>query len=71
MPFTKQDLLTFGLGLGAALSVTVGEALINLEQQITIDWETWGYSLGVGMLASTGRYLATRVPELVNAIKDI
>lgn len=65
MQFSKQDFLTFGLGLGAALVVTLGEALVRLESEPVDDYEKWAASLLTGFLSATGRYLVTRVPELI------
>ncbi|KKL81398.1 hypothetical protein LCGC14_1995150 [marine sediment metagenome] len=65
MRFTKQDALTFGLGLLAALVIVLGEALIALEEQVVIDLEIWARDLLVGLGAGLGRYLVTRVPEFL------
>jgi len=66
--FTKQDALTFGLGLVAALLVVLGEALIRLEEDVVIDLSVWGRDLLVGVLGAMGRYLITRVPELFTKV---
>jgi hypothetical protein len=58
MTFTKSDGLTFLIGLGAALAVTLGEALIRFEDG-GIDLETWAVALLTGLLAAAGRYLVT------------
>jgi len=63
--FTKQDALTFGLGLGAALIIVLGEALIRLEESIVIDLSVWARDLLVGFAGAVGRYLVTRVPEML------
>ena len=68
MEFTKQDALTFGLGLGAALFIVLGEALITFEEEVITDLSIWGRDLLVGFLAATGRYLITRIPELLNKV---
>ena len=65
MRFTKQDALTFGMGLLAALLIVLGEALISLEEEVIIDLEVWVRDLLVGLAGSTGRYLVTRIPELL------
>lgn len=65
MRFTKQDALTFGLGLGAALLIVLGEALISLEESIVVDLSTWMRSLLIGFAGALGRYLVTRIPELL------
>ena len=67
MRFTKQDALTFGLGLGAALLIVLGEALIRLEESVVIDLSVWGRDLLVGLAGAMGRYLVTRIPELFAA----
>ena len=68
MEFTKQDALTFGLGLGAALLIVLGEALVTFEEEVVTDLSIWGRDLLVGSLAATGWYLITRVPELLTKV---
>lgn len=58
MTFTKQDGLTFLIGLAAALAVTLGEALIRFEDG-GIDLETWATALLTGLIAASGRYVVT------------
>ncbi len=65
MRFTKQDALTFGLGLIAALLIVLGEALISLDEEIVIDLSVWVRDLFVGLAGALGRYLVTRVPEML------
>lgn len=65
MRFTKQDALTFGMGLVAALIIVLGEALISLEEEVIIDLEVWVRDLLVGLAGAIGRYLVTRIPELL------
>jgi len=69
--FTKQDALTFGLGLGAALLIVLGEALVSLEEDVVIDLSVWGRDLLVGLTAALGRYLITRVPEMLAKAKSV
>ncbi|KKN26261.1 hypothetical protein LCGC14_0876360 [marine sediment metagenome] len=69
MRFTKQDALTFGLGLGAALVIVLGEALIRLEESVVIDLSVWARDLLVGLLGAIGRYLVTRIPELLVKVR--
>lgn len=63
MVFTWQDALTFLIGLVAALAVTLGEALIALDEIPVSEWDTWAIATLAGLLAATGRYLTTRIPE--------
>ena len=65
MRFTKQDALTFGMGLVAALIIVLGEALISLEEDVIIDLEVWVRDLLVGLAGAMGRYLVTRIPEFL------
>ena len=65
MRFTKQDALTFGIGLLAALIMVLGEALVDLEGDVAIDLSVWARNLLVGLAAACGRYLVTRVPEFL------
>lgn len=65
MRFTKQDALTFGMGLAAALIIVLGEALISLEESVIVDWAVWSRGLLVGLAGAMGRYLVTRVPEML------
>lgn len=67
MTFTWQDALTFLIGLVAALAVTLGEALISLEDLPVSEWDTWAIATVSGLLAAAGRYLATRIPEWMAA----
>jgi len=65
MRFTKQDALTFGLGLGAAVLIVLGEVLIRLEESVVIDLSVWARDLLVGLAGAMGRYLVTRIPEFL------
>ena len=69
MRFTKQDALTFGLGLGAAVLIVLGEALIRLEESVVIDLLVWARDLLVGLAGAIGRYLVTRIPELLVKVR--
>lgn len=57
MRFTRSDLETFAIGLGVALAVTLGEALIAADS--VADAATWARNLGIGLTTSAGRYLLT------------
>lgn len=61
--FTKQDLATFLVGLGAALAVTLGESLVLLETTPMEDIGLWARNLGVGFAAAAGRYLLTEMTQ--------
>lgn len=65
MRFDRQDALTFAIGAGAAVAIQLGEALATLDSEPVSDWEEWGVKFGLGLLAALGRYLATRLPELL------
>ena len=56
--FTKQDALTFLIGLGAGVLFEVGDALIASDQLFnnTTDWVK---TLGAGTAAAAGRWIAT------------
>ncbi|KKM14362.1 hypothetical protein LCGC14_1706870 [marine sediment metagenome] len=69
MRFTKQDALTFGLGLGAAVLIVLGEVLIRLEESVVIDLSVWARDLLVGLAGAIGRYLVTRIPELLVKVR--
>ena len=63
MTFTKSDLLTFGIGLGVAIAIALGEALIRLDSDPAQDVSIWARNLLTGLGAAAGRYVATRLPE--------
>lgn len=55
-----RDLGTFLVGLGAAVAVTVGLELVQLEALRKVpDWYFWLNNLLVGVLGAAGRYLLT------------
>lgn len=62
MTVTRQDLVTFALGLGAAVLVAVGEALVESEG-LFADPEAWLRAAAAGVLAAAGRYLVTELTE--------
>ena len=66
MVFTRQDIITFALGAVAAVGITLGEMLVQLDGEPVTDWNEWGLKLGSGLGVSLGRYLVTRVPELLS-----
>lgn len=58
--FTKQDLLTFVLGLAGAILGTVAMELIKLEGLRRVpDWQLFLNNLLLAMLPCIGRYLVT------------
>jgi hypothetical protein len=63
MTFSKQDAVTFVIGLVVALVFTVGEALANAEAIRDVGIETWGINLAVALSVSAGRYLTTKIVE--------
>lgn len=59
-----RDLGTFLVGLGAAVAVTVGLELVQLEGARRVpDWYIWLSNLLVGVLSATGRYLLTYLAQ--------
>ena len=62
MTFTKQDGLTFLIGLVASLVMVVGEALVRSEELLD-DPEKWAIGLGAGLLAAAGRYIVTELTQ--------
>lgn len=63
MTLTKQDLVTFAIGLGAAVLLQIGVALAQLDASHMQDWGAWGSGFGVGILSAAGRYLVTELTE--------
>ncbi|HEX9841548.1 MAG TPA: hypothetical protein VGC20_02315 [bacterium] len=71
MTFTKQDALTFVLGLGAAVLFELGLQLLALsgllqgylDGGMEIDWTRFGVGVAIAELTAVGRYLTTRIPE--------
>ena len=61
MTFTRQDLVTFLIGLTVALGVTVGQALVTLEPDVSLG--EWARNLLIGLGTSTGRYLLTELAQ--------
>ena len=62
MSFTRQDAVTFGVGLAAALLVTLGEALVR-SGELAEDPGKWAVGLGTGLAAAAGRYLVTELTQ--------
>jgi hypothetical protein len=59
-----RDLGTFLVGLGAAVAVTVGLELVQLEGARKVpDWYTWLISLLTAALSASGRYLLTYLAQ--------
>lgn len=65
MQFSKQDVVTFALGLLVAVAVVLGEAALKLEADPTADLGLWARNLLAAVLVSTCRYLVTRLPDLL------
>lgn len=63
MQFSRQDAVTFLIGLGAALAIQLGAALVALDGEPVSDWGTWGIALGTGLLSAAGRYLVTELSQ--------
>lgn len=63
MTFTRQDALTFLIGLGAGALVVVGQALLELDSDTTTDLGIWARNLLTGLAAATGRYLVTELAQ--------
>lgn len=68
MKFTRQDLLTFLLGLAAAVAVPLGHALITFDADTLDELKLWGAALASGLLAAAGRYIATWVPQVFSKL---
>lgn len=62
MDFTKQDAITFGIGLGVALVFQTGVALASAGDQVS-DVGAWALSLGTGLVTAAGRYIVTYFTE--------
>lgn len=67
MTFTKQDALTFFVGAGIAVALSVAEVLVGLDGQdfSNVEWAGVLGNIAIGSLAALGRYLATRLPEVL------
>lgn len=63
LTFSKQDLVTFLVGLAAACAITFGEALVMLETTPIEDLGLWARNLGVGLAGAAGRYLVTELTQ--------
>ena len=61
MTFTRQDLVTFLIGMLVALGVTEGEALVTLEPDVALG--VWARNLLIGLGTSCGRYLLTELAQ--------
>jgi hypothetical protein len=55
---TKQDALTFAIGLAAGVSFEVADALLASDQ-LFANTTDWVKTLGAGVAAATGRWIAT------------
>ena len=70
MTVSKQDAITLLLGLGAAVAYEVGLRLYQLDPDQSVDWSHLGAGLLIGTLSAVGRYLVTRVPEMLRGRRD-
>lgn len=61
--FTQQDAITFAVGLGAAVAIQVGTALVQLDGGQVKDFGQWALALGTGALAAAGRYIVTELTQ--------
>jgi hypothetical protein len=62
MNWSKQDSYTFLIGLGAAVLMVIGEALVR-SQELADDPAKWGLGLATGVMAAAGRYLVTELTQ--------
>lgn len=69
MTFNRSDLTTFLIGAGVAVSVSIAEVAVGLDGQDfgAIDWGNVGGNMAVGMVTALGRYVLTRLPEIIAA----
>ena len=67
MTFTRSDLTTFLIGAAVAVVISVAEIAVGLEGQdfAAIDWGGVGGNMAIGVVTALGRYLLTRLPEIV------
>ena len=57
------DLATFAIGLGAALAIQLGTALVQLDGGQVTDWGQWSLALGTGLAGAAGRYIVTELTQ--------
>lgn len=62
MTFTKQDAVTFLIGLGVAVFMVVGQSLAASDN-IAEDPVKWLISLGTAVLTAAGRYIVTELTQ--------
>lgn len=62
MTFSRQDFITFGIGLGVALAFAVGEAFLS-SADAAEDPVRWLVKLLIGLGVATGRYITTQLTE--------
>lgn len=62
MKFTKQDALTFLIGIAVAIAWEVGVALANAEALFADPAEAL-VKLGIGISGAAGRYLLTYLTQ--------
>lgn len=63
MKFTKQDLWTFLIGLGASVVIVVATSLLSSAALFDGNGREWLIGLLTGSLTSTGRYLLTYLAQ--------
>ncbi|MPZ24088.1 MAG: hypothetical protein GEU28_11220 [Dehalococcoidia bacterium] len=63
MEFTRQDAMTFAIGLAAAIGVALGQALVTLTPEVLVDPDVWLRNLFVALAVAVGRYLITRLGQ--------
>lgn len=62
MTWTRQDAITFGIGLGVAVLFQVGTSLMQSGDQVSDGW-TWARSFGTGLTTAAGRYIVTELTQ--------
>ena len=66
MTFTRSDLTTFIIGMAAAVAIAIGQALVEFDAAaVADDPKPFLLSLTTGVVTALGRWLATRIPELL------
>lgn len=60
--FTRQDLITFVIGLAAGLALEIGVALYDSEALFS-DPSQWIRAMGAGALGAAGRYTVTYLAQ--------
>jgi hypothetical protein len=63
MNFSRQDAITFAIGLGAALAIQLGTAFVQLDGGQVADWGQWSIALATGLASAGGRYVVTELTQ--------